>query len=978
MRRIRNSLPAFLLLAVLPCDLLLAGNGKLSGRIFDTHTGSPIPGTVRVSETGYGSVADSTGAYFILEIPPGKYDIRCSAVGYTARVVTGLAITADNLRKLDFALQVEEINVEEIVVQADRMAVESSQTSARTDFDGSEFRGLPLNTTMDLISLSPGTYKQFVGGVLPVFSRTTIDGIDVTDEIALWYAERMGISPSFLNGGRDITTAQHTSFVEPNVSAIGQATLFTGTSGSDYSDAAGTLAYTLREGGRRWGGEASVRTSQLGGVTHAGPNIYWDANEYITARARLAASTTGNERQIAEFCTWTPGKYSYGKRPEVTTSLIIGGPFADAAGIFLTGRWYSSADRLPNQKTQRFNGSAKLNWALSPTMRLSVVGLLEDRGQLFGWKNSSYQDKYRFFLEGIPLWDGVHFTGGVKWSHFLSPSTSYELQASVVHDNVRRGFCDDNNDGVISPGEHGDFLTWADTAQVHRYQATGIGADPQKFFGGDATGNSDPYAVVRLQTSVLKWNIARPPIYYENSTNRVVTLRGDLIGQLNPHHLLGVGAQARLHTLDRELRTGAYLFYAPNTIIEELWTRHPSELAFYLQDRIEFSGLIMNLGLRLEGLLLDAAPILNWYAPPDSTVDAQGRLVIAPRRGLPLPWKWFLSPRIAFSHPIGEDAAVHISFSQTRLSLPFSYLFANYSTATRFMIGIAPAVNVDQETISVLNYDLGLQWAMAPATLVGLSAYYRDYSNMYLASLRVYPGHQVGQYYNIVTNACFSEVKGIELSLQRVLTPMAFGVSAGGRIAYAYSKVNVGNLGPPNKSQFSVLAGDSAAYDGRLPFSDVITWDKSNVELLGGVSTLTAGFNRTQRITCTLTLSFPWDIRLSGTGMFTSGLWYPENLKTGRTLSYAQAPWNRRIDVRLEKSFPISGSVYLDLFVDVLNLFNWTNVLAYYNTFEADPAAWEIRGDPTGGPGINRPVADEGTLIYDIPREAYFGVRIGF
>ena len=104
MRRIRNSLPAFLLLAVLPCDLLLAGNGKLSGRIFDTHTGSPIPGTVRVSETGYGSVADSTGAYFILEIPPGKYDIRCSAVGYTARVVTGLAITADNLRKLDFAL----------------------------------------------------------------------------------------------------------------------------------------------------------------------------------------------------------------------------------------------------------------------------------------------------------------------------------------------------------------------------------------------------------------------------------------------------------------------------------------------------------------------------------------------------------------------------------------------------------------------------------------------------------------------------------------------------------------------------------------------------------------------------------------------------------------------------------------------------------------------------------------------------------
>ena len=110
---------------------MLAGNGKLSGRIVDAQTGSPIPGNVRVTETVFGSSADSAGRYFILDIPPGIYRILCTAVGYTPRVVNGLLIAPDNLRKMDFALQAEDISIGEIVIQADRMAVELSQTSAR-------------------------------------------------------------------------------------------------------------------------------------------------------------------------------------------------------------------------------------------------------------------------------------------------------------------------------------------------------------------------------------------------------------------------------------------------------------------------------------------------------------------------------------------------------------------------------------------------------------------------------------------------------------------------------------------------------------------------------------------------------------------------------------------------------------------------------------------------------------------------------
>jgi len=955
-----------------------AGNGKISGRIVDAQTRSPIPGNIRVAGTLYGANADTSGLYVLLELPPGVYEIRCSAVGYADRVVKGLTIAADNLRKLDFALQPVDINVDEVVVQADRLAVESSQTSARADYDGSEFRALPLNTTIDLISLSPGAFKQFLGGVSPVFSRTLIDGIDVTDETALWYSEVMGVAPSRVNGGRDIATGMHSSFAEPSFSAIEQATVFTGTSGADYSSAAGTVSYTLREGYGRWKGEAFVRTSQLGGLHHLGPNIYWDSYEYFAYRDYLARGNAG-QQAVAKYYTWYPDKYAYGTRPDVTVSLAGGGALWENAGLYLSGTWHQSANRLPSEKKEWFDGSAKLTWAPMRTTRLSVIALLQDRGRIFGWKNRSYVDRWRYFLEGIPLWDGIHVTGGVTWSQLISKSTTYQLQASVVYDNVRQGFCDDNDDGVISIGEHGDFLRFSDTAQVNRYQAVGTGLQREKFFVAGAATALENFTT--LLSSRLGWMVARPPIYYENTTSRVVSLKADLKSQLNEHHLVGGGAQVRLHLYDRVMRTGAQqmagVTYKQYT--EELLNQHPADLNFYVQDRMEFSGLIMNIGFRLEGRKVDAAPIPNWYDAPDTVGDGQGGWTITRTRGQVLPWSWFVAPQIGFSHPIGHTSAVHVSFSRSRLSVPYSYLFTNYNVAmTKTNVLYGPEmINVDQGTSIALKLGLGFQWAVAPATLLGCNVYYHDYSNMYLARLTVYPSSGSPKY-NATTNGLSSDVRGFEISLQRGLTPLGLGISAEGRLAYAYGKVKVATPVPLNKTDYVAAQGDSAAYGGSLPFEDVSYWKRSVFESLGTNSTLAAGFNRLHRITGSFVIHFPWEIRLSGTGNFTSGFWYPEILKSARVLALAEGPWSRRVDLRLEKGFSLPGGISLDLFVDVMNVFEWSNVLAYYNTPEMGQLAWEVNGDPTGGSGINRPVTYEGTLIYDTPREAYLGVRVAF
>jgi hypothetical protein len=576
----------------------------------------------------------------------------------------------------------------------------------------------------------------------------------------------------------------------------------------------------------------------------------------------------------------------------------------------------------------------------------------------------------------------MHFTGSAKCSFVPSPSTTVDLQLNLVYDGIRRGFCDDNSDGIVSLEEHGEFLTWADPSQVRQYQAAPGDSDYRKFFG---SGLVEDGSSTKLISSSLSWKVARPPIYYENFVSRVVTLKADVATHANHHHLVGFGAQVRLHVLDRELRNGAYAVGIPGyrSFIEEVWTRHPVDLSVYLQDRIEISDLVVNAGLRLEGSRLDAAPIANWFAAPDTITNARGDPTLTPRRGTPLPWKWFISPRVAFSHPIGRDAAVHASFSRTRIPLPYSYMYSNYNTSWNLgLLDPIPVVDMECDPISAWKYGLGIQWMVARSTLIGVNAYYQTYGNMeqryvWPAIIRVVPRIPLPQYY-AVTNAFEVETRGMELSIRRDRTPLIFGISGEGRIAYSYSHINAASPVPSNKLTYSAYTGDSTAYDGRIPFGDIASWDRSNIESAGGGSSVTAGYNRTHRITCAFSFLVPGDIRLSGVGMFSSGFWFPEKLKADRIVPYAESPWNRRIDLRLEKQWQISTGVRVAVFVDILNAFDWTNVLTYVNATETAQTAWEVNSDPTGGPGINRPVADQASFVYDIPRETYFGVRIGF
>src|SRR2546425_784365 len=85
----------------------LAGTtGKISGKITDGQTKEALAGVnVLVAGTALGAASDLEGSYFIINLPPGTYRLKASAVGYAPTVINDVKVFVDQTTRIDFALR---------------------------------------------------------------------------------------------------------------------------------------------------------------------------------------------------------------------------------------------------------------------------------------------------------------------------------------------------------------------------------------------------------------------------------------------------------------------------------------------------------------------------------------------------------------------------------------------------------------------------------------------------------------------------------------------------------------------------------------------------------------------------------------------------------------------------------------------------------------------------------------------------------
>ena len=118
----------FAIVMLMAASLFAQNTGQISGKVTDANNGEVLIGANALIEgTALGAAVDVDGNYVIRNIPAGTYTVKFSLVGYAAKTVNTVVVTAGQTAKLDVVLKDEAIKGEEVVVEA--TAILNSESS---------------------------------------------------------------------------------------------------------------------------------------------------------------------------------------------------------------------------------------------------------------------------------------------------------------------------------------------------------------------------------------------------------------------------------------------------------------------------------------------------------------------------------------------------------------------------------------------------------------------------------------------------------------------------------------------------------------------------------------------------------------------------------------------------------------------------------------------------------------------------------
>ena len=131
----------------------LAGTtGKLTGRVTDDKK-QPLAGVnIRIEGQRLGAITDDAGEYFIIGIPGGRHVVRINLIGYAPFTAENVEITPDFSTTLDAVLKTEAVQMNEVVVSAERPLLQKDATGTTRFISASEIQKMPTRGYRDAAS----------------------------------------------------------------------------------------------------------------------------------------------------------------------------------------------------------------------------------------------------------------------------------------------------------------------------------------------------------------------------------------------------------------------------------------------------------------------------------------------------------------------------------------------------------------------------------------------------------------------------------------------------------------------------------------------------------------------------------------------------------------------------------------------------------------------------------------------------------
>ena len=170
---------------------LIAQTGTVRGFVFDEESGEPIIFTnVFLEGTTIGVSTDVNGYYSITKIKPGTYMLVVSAISF-AEFKEEIKIERDKILTKKIFLKPSAIEMDEVVISADRKAAQTKVKMSVTSVSSREIASMPaVGGSADIaqyMQVIPGVVftgdqggQLYIRGGSPVQNRVTLDGMIVT------------------------------------------------------------------------------------------------------------------------------------------------------------------------------------------------------------------------------------------------------------------------------------------------------------------------------------------------------------------------------------------------------------------------------------------------------------------------------------------------------------------------------------------------------------------------------------------------------------------------------------------------------------------------------------------------------------------------------------------------------------------------------------------------------------------------------
>ena len=926
-------LPAFL------SSIVVAGTtGKIAGSVVDAQTNEPLIGAnVLLQGTAMGASSDVEGQYFVLNIPPGKYTLVASSVGYARIEIGNVTVVVDQTTRIDFKLQSAAVQLSDVTVTAERPIVQRDLTSTVSSVSGEQLSQLPLEDVAAVVNLQAGVVDGHFRGGRSNEVKYLIDGVAVND---------------VFSGG---------STMEAEVNSIQEIQVLSGTFNAEYGEAlSGVVNQVTKIAGESYEGEISGYTG-----------------DYVTSRVALF-KTMSQDLPIGNFPSSPPtGKLlgnQYALHRFSPFKLFnyqgsLSGPVPLTQGLlkfFISGRKFHDEGYLYGRRifnpsdSSNFPGLDPSKWHIGATgdgqyvpmnytTRFTLQGKVSiDVGSPRGIVLSAlYQDQqYRQYNQAFQLnpdGDYTYFQKSLltsaSYTHVINESSFLDLSGSIFTTDYKQYV-------YASPLDPPTDLNPIEFAALLRTPGY---VDPRYV---KPERMNDAGANAFLTGGTNNWHF--------NHNTQTFTGRADYTSQVTTVHQIKAGGEVDVHRLeykDYQIHVDATNGFVPTLPIPgnfdfNFYTNHPKQYAAYIQDKIELSYLVVNVGLRYDYFQPDGYGLVN----PDSIA---GLDTLAP----PYPGHFLVrasaksqvSPRVGISYPITDRGAVHISYGHFFQIPPFESLFrnpnfripltGNYPEFVGNVIG-----NPDLQPQRTVMYEIGLQQELAENLGVTVTGYYKDIRNLLGLEIHIKNNFKTfGKYVNLDYGA----VKGFTVSLDRRMTD-GFGASIDYTLQFAS-----GDASDPNDAYNKATASPPIAVNKVLV---PLSWD------------------RRHSLNATLTFGTASDFVVSAIGRLGSGLPYTPSLQNQRTglENSENMPAFYNVDLYVTKYFTFGGHKF-SVFLKFYNLFDTPNELNVFGDSGRAGYTLELTRSQQIPQGINslqqyltRPD------FYSAPRQVLLGASIGF